>query len=845
MTPTDPRPSLLLALAKRIRARVRRDGGDADIEQAWLRVAINIIGFIYVCFLISKEGSLTAGLLLGMIASSGDALVGAGAIWWLRKSRKHVIPLRYLAIASDNVALTLGMAGAGEAGVAMIGVYLWVTIGNGFRFGPRFLLTSYWLSIVGFTLQLALVPFWQQHLMIGAGLLISLAVVPLYVLILIIRLTRQKEAAEQLSNAKSRFVANVSHELRTPLTGVFAVYDLMRARKRLAEDRELVAMLGSAVKTLKTSVDAVLQMSKLEAGAERAERRLFNLWFFMQQVSEIVRPQSAAKRLSWSLQVDPATPTAVLGDPNHLSHVLGNLLNNAFKFTPSGGVTLRVFPLPGLSVRFEVSDTGVGIPLDQQERLFERFVQVDNSATRKFGGTGLGTSISRDLTELMGGKIGVVSAPGQGSTFWVEVPLERPTPDDAINWEPRTKIVIEYVDPQVAIDLAHTVRSLGVDVSMVNLSSGHHTPPDSVHYFSRILAMSAQHASLRLEQLSAGLASCPILVASTFTSAQRASLAAGGASAILSPAIDSKAFKLTLSSLVNRLEIPNSEDSDALLGRESARSLRILLADDNASNQLLLSKILKNAGHSVTTADSGASAFEAMSEDKLDLALLDLNMPDMSGPDVIALYRAGSVGAIRLPIVVLSADATPAAKQQSLEAGADEFLTKPVTATGLLAVIDRLMNGSVSLPDETPGPGTPLKAETGYYKDQGLIDADRIAALHRIGRGDQKFVETYLTASFSEIESAIAALRAAIDGSDIRSSRDAIHILEGTGSSIGAVALVHNCKSMRNMLSTPSNPRIATALAELSTTYALTKSTIQASVHEKLGWGAPSRPVGR
>ena len=146
-------------LWNRTRTIVRPTGRDPDIEQAWLRVVICLIGFAYVCFLISQEG-MSRGLAMGLAASSGDALVGVGAIWWLRRSRKHVVGLRYLAIASDNTALTLGMAGAGEAGVAMIGVYLWVTIGNGFRFGPRFLLASYWLSLLGFILQLIFVPFW-------------------------------------------------------------------------------------------------------------------------------------------------------------------------------------------------------------------------------------------------------------------------------------------------------------------------------------------------------------------------------------------------------------------------------------------------------------------------------------------------------------------------------------------------------------------------------------------------------------------------------------------------------------------------------------------------------------
>jgi len=806
---------------------IRSTTRDPDVEQAWLRVTINAIGFLYVCFLIASDG-LTRGLIMGLAASSGDALVGIFVIWWLRRSRKYVVPLRYTAIAADNIALTLGMAGAGEAGVAMIGVYLWVTIGNGFRFGPRFLLASYWLALVGFSLQLIFVPFWAQHLMIGIGMLISGAIVPLYVLVLIVRLTAQKDAAEQLSNAKSRFVANVSHELRTPLTGVFAVYDLLSARKMPPDDRELVGMLGSAVKTLKISVDAVLQMSKLEAGAERAENRLFNLWFFIHQLSAIVRPQSAAKGVAWSVNIDPAVPTAVWGDPTHLSHVLGNLINNAFKFTSAGGVTLRAMPTGGPNIRLEVVDTGIGIPLDQQERLFERFVQVDSSATRKFGGTGLGTSIARDLAELMGGRIGVVSAPGNGSTFWVELPLAHAgRAPQTVDWAGWQQVLIVGHPGSQRDEIARHIAELGLAPVACNVGDAQSRWNNNVA-LATILAMPAKEASAlwevmrRQEPASVG---CPLLVAAGCTSAERTFLIASGAADVLPSVPGEDALRVALAALVHRLEVPSDCDAQSLPDAGITRPLDILLADDNGSNQLLLARILQDAGHRVVTANSGGEAFDAMTGEGLGLAILDLNMPDMSGPDVIKLYRAASLGAGKLPIIILSADATPAAKQQSMEAGADEFLTKPVSAATLLAAIERVVAGNV-----IRMPGTAVTSHTTEAAPAMLVDPDRIAALRRIARGDAQFLEKYISAAFTEIEKAISDLRMSAARGDTRSARDAIHIIEGTGGSIGGVALVANCKSIRSYLQVPRDPDCASALAELSTTYALTKSVVQASL---------------
>ncbi len=782
---------------------------------------------------------------MGFAASVGDALIGAGMIWWMRRNEKHRVPLRYLGIVSDNTALTLGMAGAGENGVAMIGVYLWVTIGNGFRFGPRFLMASYWASIIGFGLQLLLVPFWRQHEAIGVGLMLAGAVVPLYVLVLLIRLTAQKDAALQLSNAKSRFVANVSHELRTPLTGVFAVYDLLRARKMVPDDRQLVGMLGSSITTLKTSVDAVLQMTKLEAGSERAESKPFNLWFLLHQVAALVRPQSTAKGLAWTIEVDPNIPFTVYGDVSHLSHALGNLLNNAFKFTHHGGVTLRTFSTADRRVRFEVTDTGIGISLDHQDHLFERFVQVDNSSTRRYGGTGLGTSIARDLVELMGGKIGVISAPGKGSTFWAELPLLEVTQLPDAEWGARRQVLIvghESDAGKAAIAALQRVGLepvLGGDIvrdvhdSLIKNAGG---------LLAALFVMSPNDAvSYAEEVLPSGSVTCPwVVVADGCGEAQRAALVRSGCAAILDAPTHHEALLITLAGLRNRLDLPDA-DHNVAPATGIVSPLEILLADDNRSIQLLLSRILKDAGHNVTVVESGGAAFDVMVEEKVDLAILDLNMPDMSGPDVIKLFRASSIGANQLPIMILSADATPLAKQESLDAGADEYVTKPVTMAMLLATIERMMVGAAARGDQrtksrSAGSPEPVSPRIGSLSPEPaqssmLVDTDRIAAVRRIARGDAKFLDTYVNAAFSELEQAIVDLRLAVRKKDTRAARDSLHIIEGTGASVGAVALVANCKSLREYIDVPDDPDRASALAELSTTYTLTKSTVLASLH--------------
>lgn len=326
-----------------------------------------------------------------------------------------------------------------------------------------------------------------------------------------------------------------------------------------------------------------------------------------------------------------------------------------------------------------------------------------------------------------------------------------------------------------------------------------------------------------------------MVIAPTFSVTQFASLIAEGAAALLNAGSSPELLRQALASLVHRSDFatqPRPGVSDEPSG-QSSRSLSLLLADDNASNRMLISRILKNAGHNVIEASRGDHAFDIMAAGGIDVALLDLNMPDMSGPDVIKLFRAGSVGSARLPIIVLSADATPAAKQESIDAGANDFLTKPVTSQMLLSAIERAIPSAYSRRPEAKG-AVRLEERGSHTNQPQLVDAEQIQSLRRIARGDQKFIDQYISAAFTELEKAISDLRQAALSNNVADARSALHIIEGTGGSIGAVALVANCKSMRTYITVPGDPDRAGALAELSTTMALTKSAVVAVLHDPM-----------
>lgn len=849
----------LSAQMRQFRAAMRQRLGfsvaekrDVDFEQSILRTTFAGALLFYIAYLAGTDpGGMTPALRLGLGLSVLVEAAGVWMMWWFKRHPERPAKMRFFGISTDILPLTIGLWGNGEYGAPLVGIYLWITVGNGFRFGPRYLLFAYWLSLACFSAQLVFVPFWQLHRGMGIGFALVLATIPLYVLLLLSRLTAQKDAALELSNAKSRFVANVSHELRTPLTGVFAVYELLHRRAAAPDERELIGALQSAITTLKSSVDAVLQMSKLEAGAEHVVMRLFNLRYFLQQIAALVRPQAMAKGLAWQLDVGGAVPWTVVGDPHHLQHVLGNLLNNAFKFTAKGGVTLRVTRVES-GVRFEVVDTGIGIALNQQEALFERFVQADSSATRKHGGTGLGTSIAHDLVKLLGGTIGISSALGHGSTFWVELPLHEAGRSDApVDWGSRREVLVIGPPSNAREELVATLAELGLKPAVAPPSLA--APPSFAfqQYLAALLLLPATEAAAYADQAlrdRAGML-CPwLVVAPTWTPTQASTLLKAGAAALLPPDLKAEDWQRHLAAFTASIDMPSEEHVPRAL-----RPLNILLADDNHSNRLLMARILSDAGHTVFMASRGDEAFDRMVAGDLDLAILDLNMPEMSGPDVTKLFRAGEVGGKhKLPILILSADATAAAKEESLAAGASDYVTKPVASPSLLAAIERIVAGTEARQRSLPPAHAPVPmgAASGAAVRAGvhlvsqpmgaaptLVDSERIEALRRIAKDDHKFLAQYSEAVFNDLEAAVRELRSASERCDIMAARSALHKIDGTAASIGAVALTASSKNMRNYLTDGFDTDAQAALAEVATTCALTKSAVAALVYPATSLG--------
>ena len=655
-------------------------------------------------------------------------------------------------------------------------------------------------------------------------------------------LTHAKQAAESAVMAKGEFLATMSHEIRTPLNGILPMLELLGSSKLAVDQQELLRTASASAQQLQRIVDDILDYSKLEADRLDLETTGFHLRELLQSVITLMERTAEAKGLRLTLNIDPTVRLPVRGDPVRLRQILSNLISNAIKFTERGGVSVNVRRIGGTSsqhqLRFEVTDTGIGIDAATQEKLFHAFSQADASTTRLYGGTGLGLAICRRIVSLMGGKIGVESTPGKGSTFWFEIPLlkaqgDMPSRQDdlhggrvlLITTEPRLRMRLTLLLPNWglrvttventhdALERLRQAQAQGEPWQYSVVLADTATIRNTAVALARNMQRTAQYGHARLVYLGSEDVA-PLDLPATVT--------------LLPRAVNDADLRAALSASGVAWAAHDPHPAPASRSEPGVdRKPRVLLVEDNPVNMMVAQRLLEVLGADCDAVGNGQIAVEQLEADsaRYDVVLMDCQMPVLDGYAATRRWRqleqergAGR----RLPIVAMTANAMSGDRQKCLDAGMDDYLAKPVTRAELQACITRWKNARLQVPDSPQAPAVR------QARKPSVLDASVLGELREVlGAEVDRIIGVYL----EDAPRLMGQLEHAAASGDPIKLRVAAHTLKSSSANVGAITLSEAARELEHGArdGTLADPRaqVARLVAEFT--------QVRAALQEQLG----------
>ncbi len=630
--------------------------------QASLRLKFGLVVLAFMLGAISFWGPTHPETHVWEIGGIAAAYILYNVAAFYASRRDDLLPARDLVLVTailDPLVLSAWLFIAGQSSLLIVGFYLFTILGFGFRVGLTAMHVCQAASILGLGTVAVLSPIWTAQPFFALSHLVLLVVVPLYAGTLIRKLQSAREAAERASQAKSQLLAKVSHELRTPLTGIVSTASLIEAQSPDADSVGRAHSIIDLALALDLEIKQLLDLSRIEAGREAQEQIAFDIHQVTDHIVRTLSPVAGAKQVDLTVQVDPGITGQLLGDAHALNSILMNLAGNAVKFTGEGSVTVRVELIDqdgdAYKIRFSVQDTGIGIPPELQQKIFEPFFQVETGPVRRYGGTGLGTSIALAHVRRMGGELRLESKPGEGSRFWFELRL--------------AKAVAKPAAP------APTAAPVAV-----------------------------------------------------------------------------------------------------------VRDKKVLVADDNGTNLVLIREMLERDGHQVVAVGTGEGALQALAMDDFDLVFLDFNMHDIDGASVYETYRFGRLQTAPTFFVTADTSALTATRLESL--GATGVIYKPVTFDKLrTAVAGQFPNEATPAAPAPQRPTPHLRPVPVEYLDPAAIETLREV------RDTPEFLCRMISDGIADIERIDQALAEALMACDLTAVHRHAHALRGVSLSVGVVRL--------------------------------------------------------